>query len=163
SGSSHEVWTASPVATSHTFNALSRVAEARRLPSGAKATLETPWFGPRRVRSSSRRPRSHSFTVRSRLAEARQRPSGLHATARAAEEGALPLRRVPDLNLPLSGSPPVLAKRLPLGSKARPVTPPSCARSVARPSPLAASQTRRVPSAPPEARHLPSGPKATAV
>ena len=65
---------------SHTFTVPSLLTEARRWPSGLKATLQTPPVCPGRVRASWPLVASHTFTVLSTLAEARRLPSGLKAT-----------------------------------------------------------------------------------
>jgi hypothetical protein len=71
-----------PVWTSHSRIVLSALPEARRLPSGLNASLDTssvcPWSGERRVWPVST---SHSLTVRSALPDAIVLPSGLKATA----------------------------------------------------------------------------------
>jgi hypothetical protein len=69
-----------PVAASHTFTVWSKLAEARRRPSGLKQTLVTPSVCPSRVRISGPVAASQTFTIWSLLAEARRRPSGLKHT-----------------------------------------------------------------------------------
>src|SRR5437763_614887 len=70
--------------TAHSRTVLSQLAEARVLPSGLNATLDTKSVWP--VRGGPRDVAvwgllmSHSRTVRSKLAEARVLPSGLNAT-----------------------------------------------------------------------------------
>jgi hypothetical protein len=68
------------VAASHTFTVPSWLTEARRVPSGLKATPWTPPSCPVRVRACWPVAASHIFTVRSQLAEASRLPSGLKAT-----------------------------------------------------------------------------------
>src|SRR6478672_12377659 len=64
----------------HSLMVLSLLAEAKVLPSGLKATLQTEFLCPVRVAMDFWGCRFHSLMVLSKLAEANVKPSGLKAT-----------------------------------------------------------------------------------